>query len=403
MAQCCLKNGKILAKICPMKSTAKQKIAFFMYDMRTGGVETVLVNTVNALLKQHVEITHYCHRTIIEPVHVAWIKKHPEIRVIIYYPLARFFDKQNRKHPVRRALKRISFGFYRWYRNMLMAPRVRREKYDAIIDYICGYSAKPLRKINNSPKFTWIHCSFNYFQNNNLARDLAQYDKIVTISDSFLEEFKRDYPQFASRALRIYNPINFDEICKKLKTATIPDGKYFSCVSRLDADKDIPTLLYAFDKFWCAEKRPDVKLYIVGDGEKKPEYIEIANSLSAVSQIIFTGKQSNPFGYMAGAMAHVLSSFNEGFGQVLVEATVVGTLNISSDCPNGPREVLLDGNAGVLFKPGDVGALAKIFSDVYNNKIKIKSMTGAATKSLSRFDAGNIATQIIDLVNGGQK
>lgn len=398
-----MKNSKILAKMCVMKSTARQKIAFFMYDMRTGGVETVLVNTINALLGRGVDITLYCHRTIIEPVHVAWLKMHPEIRVVVYYPLARFFDKQNRRHPVRRALKRIGFGVYRWWRNMLMAPRVRREKFDAIIDYICGYSAKPLRKINNVPKFTWIHCSFNYFQNNNLARDLAQYDKIVTISDSFLSDFNREYPQYASRAVRIYNPINFDEIANKLKSSVVPDGKYFSCVSRLDADKDIPTLLYAFDKFMVDENMPDVKLYVVGDGDKREEYMNIANSLSAASQIIFTGKQSNPFGYMAGAMAHVLSSFSEGFGQVLLESAVAGTLNISSDCPNGPREILMDGAAGILFKPGDSDALAKIFGDVYNNKIKTKSIVSVATKSLDRFDADNIALQIIDLVDGGQK
>ena len=382
---------------------SKRKIAFFMYDMRMGGVETVLVNTINALLKRHIDITLYCHRTVIEPSHVEWLKKHPQIHVVIYYPLARFFDKQNKKHPIRRALKRIGFGIYRWYRNMIMAPRVRREKYDAIIDYICGYSAKPLRKINNVPKFTWIHCSFNYFQNNNLARDLAQYDKIVTISDSFLSDFNHEYPQYASRAVRIYNPINFDEIDNKLKSSVVPDGKYFSCVSRLDADKDIPTLLYAFDKFMAGEHMPDVKLYIVGDGDKREEYMNIAKSLSAASQIICTGKQSNPFGYMAGAMAHVLSSFNEGLPTVLIESMVTKTLNISSNCPNGPREILMDGAAGILFKPGDSDALAKIFGDVYNNKIKTKLIINAATKSLTRFDADNIASQIIDLVNGGQK
>ena len=286
---------------------------------------------------------------------------------------------------------------------MVMAPRVRRQKYDAIIDYISGYSAKPLRKINNVPKFTWIHCSFDYFKNNNLARGLGQYDKIVTISDSFLDEFKREYPEYASRAVRIYNPIDYVGVCDKLKSATIPGGKYFSCVSRLDSDKDIATLLYAFDKFWNNEKQPDVKLYIVGDGDKRSDFVDIANKLSSSSQIIFTGKQANPFGYMAGSMAHVLSSFNEGLPTVLVEAMAVGTLNVSSDCPSGPHEVLLDGAGGILFKPGDSDALAKIFGDIYNGKIKVKSLVDTATKSLVRFDADNIAVQIVDLVNGGQK
>jgi glycosyltransferase involved in cell wall biosynthesis len=378
----------------------RKKIAFFMYDMRTGGVETVLVNTIDALLAQDVEITLYCHRKIIEPVHIEWLKKHPSVRVVVYYPLARFFDKQNRKHPIIRALKRIFFGIYRWYRNLLMAPRVRRQHFDAIIDYISGYSAKPLRKIKDVLKITWVHCSMNYFRDYNLISGLGQYDKIICISDSFLKEFAHEYPQYATRAVRIYNPINFAQIHEKLKSAKIPSGKYFSCVSRLDADKDIPTLLYAFDKFWTKENKPNVNLYIIGDGAKRDEYVDIAKNLSSSSHIIFVGKTSNPFGYMRGAMAHVLSSFNEGLPTVLIESMATGTVNISSDCPNGPHEILMDGAAGVLFEPGDVDALAKIFGNIYNNKTDTESLIATATKSLSRFDSGNIASQIIDLIDG---
>ena len=144
-------------------------------------------------------------------------------------------------------------------------------------------------------------------------------------------------------------------------------------------------------------------MYIVGDGEKKQDYVDIADGLKSGAQIIFTGKQSNPFGYMAGSIAHILSSFNEGFGQVLVESMASGTINISSDCPNGPREILLDGKAGVLFEPGNVDDLAKALSDVWNEKVKSKTMVNNATKSLIRFDADNVALQIMDLIDGGQK
>ena len=79
------------------------------------------------------------------------------------------------------------------------------------------------------------------------------------------------------------------------------------------------------------------------------------------------------------------------------------TLNISSDCPNGPHEILLDGDAGSLFEPGNVDELAKAFSDVYNKKIKVKSVINTATKSLVRFDSENIAKEILDLIVGGRK
>lgn len=383
-----------------MKKQQKLKIAFFMYDLRVGGVGTVLMNTINALLaNKNVEITLYSHRTIIEPVYIKWLDKHPNINVVIYYPLARFFDKQNKKHPIRRLLKRICFGIYRKYRNFIMAPRVRKKHFDALIDYISGYSSKLIRNISGPMKLTWAHCSMNYFRENNLISGLRQYDKIVTISDSFLREFIKTYPDYANKAVRIYNPIDLKEMQQKLKSADIPNGKYFSCVSRLDSDKDIKTLLFAFDKFWQNENRPDVKLYIVGNGAKAQDFQNLAKTLQSAEQIIFTGNKQNPFGYMAGSMAHILSSYNEGLPTVLIEAMAANTLNISSNCPNGPHEILLDGRAGILFQPGDIDELTGALADVYNNLVKTKTMKAKALKSLDRFSPQIIANEIINLIS----
>ena len=42
---------------------------------------------------------------------------------------------------------------------------------------------------------------------------------------------------------------------------------------------------------------------------------------------------------------------------VLIEAAISNTFIISSDCKNGPREFLLNGNAEILFKSNSPGAL----------------------------------------------
>ena len=46
----------------------------------------------------------------------------------------------------------------------------------------------------------------------------------------------------------------------------------------------------------------------------------------------------------------VLSSLWEEVGFVIVEAALNNTFVISSDCPNGPREFLENGQNGILFK-----------------------------------------------------
>jgi glycosyltransferase involved in cell wall biosynthesis len=111
------------------------------------------------------------------------------------------------------------------------------------------------------------------------------------------------------------------------------------------------------------------------------------------------GMQKNPYVYMANSYANILSSYGEGLAMVVVESQAVGVLNISSNCKYGPREILMDGDAGVLFTPGDSLELAKAMIDVYENNIDVKKMVQKSTKGLVRFDKDEIKEQVKSLIS----
>jgi glycosyltransferase involved in cell wall biosynthesis len=159
-------------------------------------------------------------------------------------------------------------------------------------------------------------------------------------------------------------------------------------------------MLLGFDKFMRDNNFPDVSLYIIGDGPAKAHTMKLANCLQSCNHIIFTGTMPEPFGYIAGAMANVLSTPHEGLGMTLVEAAVCKTLNIASDAKSGPREILMNGDAGLLFPTGDFDALAARLTDVYNKKIDCKKMIDNATRGLSRFKYETIAKKVLDLLKG---
>ena len=57
----------------------------------------------------------------------------------------------------------------------------------------------------------------------------------------------------------------------------------------------------------------------------------------------------------------VLSSLWEDPGFVIIEAAFSNLFVISSNCPNGPKEILDNGRGGILFKSNEEGALLNSF------------------------------------------
>jgi glycosyltransferase involved in cell wall biosynthesis len=85
------------------------------------------------------------------------------------------------------------------------------------------------------------------------------------------------------------------------------------------------------------------RLVLVGDGTpaERGRLEELARQQGIAERIVWAGFLNNPFPYLRAAAALVLSSDSEGFGNVLVEALACGTPVVSTDCPFGPRGILV--------------------------------------------------------------
>jgi glycosyltransferase involved in cell wall biosynthesis len=72
---------------------------------------------------------------------------------------------------------------------------------------------------------------------------------------------------------------------------------------------------------------------------------------------------------MRGADAFVLSSYWEGFGNVVIEALASGAPAIVSDCDFGPREIVEHEKSGLIFKSADQKALTLAIDRVVEDKV----------------------------------
>lgn len=134
--------------------------------------------------------------------------------------------------------------------------------------------------------------------------------------------------------------------------------KVIVAAGRLFRQKNFPLLLNAFAKF--AQKHPDYRLRIFGEGEVRGELTDLADSLGIGDKVELPGRSSELLEKMNSGAMFVLSSDYEGMPNVLLEAMCMGMPVISTDCPSGgPRELIEDGVNGLLVPVGDVDSLCQ--------------------------------------------
>lgn len=132
-------------------------------------------------------------------------------------------------------------------------------------------------------------------------------------------------------------------------------GTVVGWAGRLAPVKDCATFLRAAAV--VAAKHPDLCVLVAGDGEERKHLLTLAEELGIGRNVRFIGDRRDMPQVLAAMDVFVLSSRNEGFGRVIVEAMAAGTPVVST-AVGGVIEVIEDGVSGVLVPPGNPGRMA---------------------------------------------
>ncbi len=247
---------------------------------------------------------------------------------------------------------------------------------------ICKLFAVKVISRSNSAPIGW--------SKNSIKRYI--FKKILNLSNEVLVnsyQFKNDLKkEFKVNAKTIYNPLNRIEIIRKSKQKS---KKIFNSkkklkilnIGRFTDQKDQITFLKSLN---LIKNDIDFEASIIGKGvlkEKLQNYINAHNLQKLVKIYDFV---ENPYPLIKQSNLFVLTSKFEGLPNVLLESLVLKKFIISSNCHTGPKEILLNGKGGLLFKVGDYKQLAKKIKFYYMNKKKCKNLLSKAYNSLDRFD-----------------
>ena len=110
----------------------------------------------------------------------------------------------------------------------------------------------------------------------------------------------------------------------------------------------------------------NIKLAIIGVGEEENKIKNFIKNYNLEQNVILLGYQNNVHKFLKNCKAFILSSLWEDPGFVLIEAMATNCLVLSSDCPNGPKEIIENKN-GLLFKSNS----EKDFILKFNQLIKL--------------------------------
>jgi glycosyltransferase involved in cell wall biosynthesis len=224
-------------------------------------------------------------------------------------------------------------------------------------------------------------------------------DALVAVSAGLQRQLRLLPGLGRKRVECIHNPIISAGFAEKLTApvdvppAVRTDLPWIVATGRLHAQKDYPTLLRAFA---AIRSQSPAQLLILGEGDERAALEALARTLGIADDTHFFGYVENPLPIMARAQVFALTSTQEGFGNVLVEALAAGAPVVATDCPHGPRDILRHGEFGALTCIGDVaGNAAALCKQIHAPK---RPISQALMKHLESFQVRSIGNRYLDVL-----
>lgn len=197
-----------------------------------------------------------------------------------------------------------------------------------------------------------------------LYRYLYENENIITVSQAMVKDFDELNIKYKSAQV-IYNPFDFEEILQKGTEEVEIAFDYVISPSAFKKQKRYDVLLDAFKLV-----KHNIKLVILA--QSHPKLIKLIQERNLEDRVIILGFQQNPYKYIKNAKLLVLSSDREGLPRVIVESFILKTPVVSTNCPTGPEEVLVDELSKWLVPMETPKLLAEKIDEALDEQIQIK-------------------------------
>ena len=357
----------------------------------SGGMERVLANKANALVKAGHEVI------IITTDQRGQQPFFPLDASIKSYDLNVNYEENNGKSFLN---KLLHYPIKQWQHKKRLTQMLKKLKADVVVSMFCN-DAGFLPKIKDgSHKVLEIH--FSRFKRLQYGRKglwkwadrwrsytdkktVARFERFVVLTEE-----DKGYWGDLSNMVVIPNARTFT-----VDAPAALDNKQVIAVGRYSYQKGLDRLIDAW-KLVC-QKVPDWKLHLVGDGEMRDDLAAQIERLGLQEKVVLGRAVTDMPSVYRNASILALSSHYEGLPMVLLEAQAAGLPIVSFACKCGPKDVITEGKDGYLVDEGDVTGLAEKLMVLMNNETLRKDMGAAAFENSQRFAEEKVMQRWMDL------
>jgi len=341
--------------------TEKKKILIRIGSLRHGGAEKVLVTFLKNLPQDRYEID-----LLLNLYSGKYLAEVPNWINILYLNKGEMITTNRIQDIPVKAFRVIYQSLMKRFPRILYSKILKGKQYDIEFAAIHGMRDEILSSpLKSSKKIIWIHNDLkktefkNY--NDEELRKFFGFDKIMVISDKIHHDFENIAVNQSekNKIVRIYNPLDTDEIISKSK-AQITNYEFgslktFVSVGTVFPQKGFDRLLKVHQKL--LNEGLQHHLLIIGDGYDFENIKKLKTDLGLDRTATMLGFTDNPYPYFKKADFYILGSRYEGFPTVLFEAIVLKKPIIATDV-SGVKEMLADGKLGLMVENSEEGIYA---------------------------------------------
>lgn len=274
--------------------------------------------------------------------------------------------------------------------------RIKKERakildteYDVEIAFKDGFTALFTGCGESKRKIHWLHYEYQKLNPNRKYQRVFEeifpnFALFIAVSENVKKQFNEIY-HFTKKTIVIPNLIDPKKIKEKALEACLEEKKQgeklkLISVGRLHFQKGYDRLLEATKRLKEEGLFQNVEINIYGDGPERETLFRLQKEYQLENEVKFKGQVMNPYPYVKDSDMFLLSSTDEAFGLVIVEAMtlqvpVLATSNAAT------KELILDHENGMIVENSTDGIYQGL-KEVLQNPTMIASMK----KQLKKYE-----------------